>query len=212
MGAVDEAQKHNKKFSLLGVNVGPTRGGRTRSGDFTFSGRGRFFSPFGGDGTHAVQAQGEYMYYPGRQEGQFDIGLVNRWGNLQAGAFGSFKYINYKQYQNGGTLGQAAFLLDYIFSRGRIGVFGTQGFKNYAVLNSVTLAPGAYIQTYARVVNQYGVQLPWSACGATRTCGQRGLPAAARGRQQPTAGAQVQAGAAAYRHVAFTAEADYNET
>ena len=26
-------------------------------------------------GTHAVQAQGEYMYYPGHQEGQFDIGL-----------------------------------------------------------------------------------------------------------------------------------------
>ena len=66
---------------------------------------------------------------------------MNRWCNLQAGAFGSFKYINYKQYQNGGALGQASFLVDYIFSSGRFGLFATQGFKNYAVLSSVTLAP-----------------------------------------------------------------------
>ena len=62
------------------------------------------------------------MYYPGRKEGQFDIGLVNRWGNVQAGAFASFKYLDFSQYQIGGGLGQAAFLLDYVFSRGRIGV------------------------------------------------------------------------------------------
>src|SRR5438552_3721621 len=82
MGALDEAQRRNRKFSLLGLNIGPTFG-PSRSGDFTFSGRGQFFSPFGGEGTHAVQAQGEFMYYPGRKEGQFDIGLVNRWGNVQ---------------------------------------------------------------------------------------------------------------------------------
>ena len=35
MGAVDEAQKRNKKFTMLGMNIGPTFGpGRT--GDFTF--------------------------------------------------------------------------------------------------------------------------------------------------------------------------------
>jgi hypothetical protein len=66
---------------------------RWRTGDFVHRLR-QFFSPFGGDGTRAVQAQGEYSYYSGRQEGQFDIGLVNRWGNVQAGAFGSFKYLN----------------------------------------------------------------------------------------------------------------------
>ncbi len=62
-----------------------------------------------------MQAQGEYSYYSGRQEGQFDIGLVNRWGNVQAGAFGSFKYLNFKDFQSAGGLGQAAFLIDYIF-------------------------------------------------------------------------------------------------
>src|SRR5207247_833049 len=71
MGALDEAQRRNKKFSLVGLNIGPTFGPK-RTGDFTFSGRGQFFSPFGGEGTRAVQAQGEFMYYPGRKEGQFD--------------------------------------------------------------------------------------------------------------------------------------------
>ena len=120
IGAVDEAQRRNKKFSLVGLNIGPAFG-PGRGGDFTFSGRGQFFSPFGGDGMRAVQAQGEFMYYPGRKEGQFDVGLVNRWKNIQAGAFGSFKWIDFRQYQQGGGLGQASFLLDYVFNRGRVG-------------------------------------------------------------------------------------------
>lgn len=155
-GAVDEAQRRNKKFALLGLNLGPTFG-PARTGDFTFNGSARFFSPFGGDGTRAVQAQGEYMYYPGRKEGQFDIGLVQRFGNIQAGGFASMKWLEMKQYNGGGALAQAAFLLDYVFRGGRIGAFVTRGFKNYAVLNSVTLAPGAYLQTFARVVNQQGI-------------------------------------------------------
>jgi hypothetical protein len=153
----DEIQRRNKKFSIVGLNVGPSWGpNRFGNGDFTVSGRGQFFSPFGGDGTHAVQAQGEYMYYPGRQEGQFDIGLVNRWGHMQAGAFGSFKALSIKEYQNAGFLGQGAFLIDYIFSRGRIGAFATAGFKNDAVLNNAVLGPNSFLQTYAHIVNQYG--------------------------------------------------------
>src|SRR4029077_6652589 len=155
IGAVDEAQKRNKKFSIVGLNIGPTIGAG-RTGDFTFSGRGQFFSPFGGEGTHAVQAQGEYSYYSGRQEGQFDIGLVNRWGSLQAGAFGSFKYLNFKGYQQGGGLAQGSFLIDWVFSRGRVGLFATQGFKNQAILNTVQLGPQSFLQTYASIVNQAG--------------------------------------------------------
>ncbi|HTS27299.1 MAG TPA: OmpA family protein [Bryobacteraceae bacterium] len=163
-GALDEAQRRNRKFSLLGLNIGPTFG-PARQGDFTFSGRGQFFSPFGGDGTQAVEAQGEYLYYPGRKEGQFDLGLVKRWGNVQAGGFASVKWLDLGMYKQGGSLGQAAFLLDYVFNGGRIGAFVTRGFKNYAVLNSITLAPGAYLQTYARVVNQQGVNFLFNTWG-----------------------------------------------
>jgi hypothetical protein len=153
--AMEEAQRRNRKFSLLGLNVGPTMGAG-RTGDFTFSGRGQYFSPFGGSGSRAVQAQGEYMYYPGRQEGQFDIGLVNRWNNVQAGLFSSFKFVSFREYKNGGALAQGAFTLDYLFNRGKVGLFATKGFKNYAVLNRVNIGPQSFLETYARVVDQIG--------------------------------------------------------
>jgi len=210
MGALEEAQKRNKKFSIVSANIGPTYGAG-RTGNFTFSGRGQFFSPFGGDGTHAVQAQGEYMYYPGRQEGQFDIGLVNRWGNLQAGAFGSFKYINFKEFQQGGGLGQASFLLDYVFSRGRIGLFATQGFKNYAVLNNVQLGPQSMLQTYARVVNQVGGSALVGVWGNAYIEGNAAyLRRHGPGKDAP--GGSIKLVQPLNEHIAFTAEAGLNET
>jgi hypothetical protein len=211
IGAVDEAQKRNKKFSLLGVNIGPAFGpGRT--GDYTFSGRGQYFSPFGGDGLRAVQAQGEYMYYPGRQEGQFDIGLVNRWNSIQAGVFASFKYLQFKQYQTGGGLGQAAFLLDWVFNRGRIGVFGTQGFKNFAVLNSTQLAPGASLQTFARVVNQYGTNFLFGAWGDSYVQGNVAYLRRREGTGNDRPGANLRLVQPLSEHFSFTAEAGFNET
>jgi hypothetical protein len=210
IGAVDEAQKRNRKFSLLGLNIGPTFG-PARTGDFTFSGRGQYFSPFGGDGQRAVQAQGEFMYYPGRKEGQFDIGLVNRWGNLQAGAFASFKFLELKQYQTGGSLGQAAFMLDYIFSRGRFGAFLTRGFKNYAILNSVSLAPGAFLQTYARVVNQQGVNFLFGTWGDAHLEGNLAY-LKLRETHNSRPGANLKLVQPITEHVAFTLEGAYNES
>ncbi|MDR3703600.1 MAG: OmpA family protein [Candidatus Sulfopaludibacter sp.] len=212
MGAVDEAQKRNKKFSLLGVDVGPNFG-PSRQGNADFSGRGQFFSPFGGDGTHAVQAEGEYIHNSGTSnEAQFDIGLVNRWGNLQAGAFASFKYLNFNQFNNGGGLGQAAFMIDYLFNGGRIGAFGTQGFKNYAVLNSVTLAPGAYLQTYARVVDQYGVDGLVGVWGSAYLQGNlaylnRHIPGV-----HSTPGGELKIVQPVSAHIALTAAGEYDPT
>jgi len=154
--ALNEAQNRNKKFSLLGLDVGPTFAGGRPQGDVTVHGSGQFFSPFGGDGTHAVQAQGEYIRYPGDQEGQFDVGLVNRWDHLQAGMFASFKYIRLGGDTSGGSMGQGAFLVDYLFSRGRIGLFGTEGFKNTGALLMTPLGTSSFIETYARPMNQIG--------------------------------------------------------
>jgi len=135
----EEAKANNHEFSNVGINIGPAFGGGRASDNqrVSASAHGQFFTPFGADGSHAVQAQGEYLYSPGLQEGQFDLGLVDRVGAFQAGGFASFKYLNFGQYQQGGVLGQAAFLADYLFKGGKVGVFGTEGFKNYAVLNSV---------------------------------------------------------------------------
>ena len=153
--ALNEAQTRNKKFSLLGLDIGPTLGNRP-NGDLTIHGNGQFFSPFGGDGRHAVQAQGEYIRTPGDQEGQFDIGLVNRWDHLQAGLFSSFKYIRLEGDKSGGSMGQGAFLVDYLFSRGRIGLYGTEGFKNTGALLMTPLGTSSFIETYARPMNQIG--------------------------------------------------------
>ncbi len=219
MGALDEAQKRNKKFSNVGLNIGPTMGGG-RDGNFTFNGHGQFFSPFGGEGTHAVQVQGEYMYYHpgasdpqnGHQEGQFDIGLVNRWGNFQAGAFGSFKYLSMGGMQQGGGLGQGAFLLDWIFSRGRLGIFGTKGFKNTAVLNTVTVAPGAYLQTYARIVDQLGVNALVGVWGNASLQGNIGYLRRYDPGHTSAPGGMIKLTQPINQHVAFTAEAGLNET
>jgi uncharacterized cupredoxin-like copper-binding protein len=207
--ALQEAQNRNKKFSIVGLNIGPTFG-PSRTGDFTVNGRGQFFSPFGGDGTKAVQAQGEYMYYPGHQEGQFDIGLVNRWGAVQAGGFASFKYLSFKGDQSGGGLGQFAFLVDYLFKDGRVGLFGTQAFKGVAVLNNTTIAPGTFLQTYAQVDNQYGANFLFGLWGNATIDGNIAYirRQIASGHSAPGGGLKLTQPVS--EHFAFTAEADYN--
>lgn len=206
---LEEQQRRNQKFSLLGVNIGPTYG-KGRTGDFTFSGSGRFFSPFGGDGTRAVQAQGEYMYYPGRMEGQFDIGLVNRWRNFQAGAFGSFKYLNFREFQHGGSLAQGALTLDWLFSRGKVGVFGTKGFKYNAVLNREQIGPTSFLETYARIVNQVGASATVGLAGDTYMEGNLAYLQAPGGGDR--AGANLRYVHPINDFFAFTAEAGLNET
>ena len=170
-----KAEAQQPSLSNVGINIGPTFGdGRANTGHFTASPTASSSRPSALSGTHAVQAQGEYMYFPGIQEGQFDIGLVNRWATVQAGAFASFKYLNFGQYQHGATLGQAAFLLDYLFNRGKVGVFGTKAFKPFAVLNSIKLAPGAFMQTCPR--GRPGRRLRHrGSLGPSLLRGQRGL-------------------------------------
>jgi hypothetical protein len=210
MGAVDESGRRNKKFSNIAINIGPNAG-TGKTGDFSISGRGSFFSPFGGDGVRAVQAQGEYMYYPGRQEGQFDIGLVNRFGtNFQAGAFGSFKYINFKPYTSGGSLAQGAFLLDYIFSRGRIGAYITAGFKNTAVLQSVQIGPQSFMQTYAQIANQVGGSFLVGTWNNAYLEGNLGWINSHANNNSP--GGQIRLVQPISEHFAFTVEGALNET
>ena len=77
------------RFSIINANAGADQ-----SGNLTFTGRGRLFMPF--KEQFAVQLQGEYMYFRDRQEGQADIGLVNRFASrAQAGLFASFKHVNF---------------------------------------------------------------------------------------------------------------------
>ncbi|MCZ2078297.1 MAG: OmpA family protein [Bryobacteraceae bacterium] len=138
------------RFSLSRLNFGVDD-----NRDLTFTGMGRYFAPF--KDRFAVQAQGEYMYFRDRQEGQFDIGLVNRiHTRAQAGMFASFKHVTLREMQSGGTLGQASFTLDYLFSQGRAGVFASKGFMNDAIINRVALTRNVFEETYLSTVDQYG--------------------------------------------------------
>ncbi len=145
--AVEEAGQ--KKFSLLALNLGPDT-----TGNLTVTGKGRFFSPF--SDRFALQAEGEYLRYFDRQEGQLDVGLVNRYKNFQTGLFSSFKRVDLKQFQSGGTLGQAAFAFDYLFKRGRIGGYGTKAFLTDPVVNRVGISRNIFEETVLHVVDQIG--------------------------------------------------------
>ena len=145
--AIEEARP--KRFQLLGLNVGPDT-----TGNLTVNGRARFFTPVGDN--FGLQAGGEYFRFLGRQEGQFDVGLVDRYKNFQAGLFSSFKRVQMKEYDSGGTLGQASVAMDYLFKRGRIGAFGTKAFLDEPVLRRLELRPGVFQEDYLRVVDQIG--------------------------------------------------------
>ena len=151
------AKNRDPRFQLLGVNLGGTD-----NGDITFTGRGRFFAPIGSQ--IAIQAGGEYMYHTGQKEGQFDLGIVDRFAkNFQAGLFTSFKHVNLSGNTSGGTLGQAAVAFDYIFKQGKVGVFGTKGFLDNAVINRQNaVVNGLFLRNiilerYLHIVDQAGV-------------------------------------------------------
>ncbi len=73
--------------------------------------------------------------------------------------FSSFKYIRLADYENGGSMAQGAFLLDYLFSKGRIGLYGTEGFKNTGALTMTPLGLTSFLETYARPMNQFGANV-----------------------------------------------------
>ncbi len=160
--------KGGNKFASYNVNAGPQMGGG-QSGNLAVSGQGRVFLPFAK--RHAVQAQGEFMHYLDRDEGQVDLGLVNRFGSVQLGGFSSFKYVKFDEWQTMGGLGQAAFTADYIFDSGRVGFFGTKSFLDGAVVNEALIRRNIYEQTYLQVVDQAGISTAiaaWNVGGDKR--------------------------------------------
>lgn len=202
----DEAvnKAHDPRFSILGMNVGADN-----NRNVTFSGRGRFFAPF--KEGFAVQAQGEYMYFKERQEAQFDIGLVNRFSRRgQAGLFSSFKHVNLLGMQNGGTLGQAAMTLDYIFSRGRVGFFGSKGFLDNAIVNRTMITRNVFEEAYLRIVDQAGVSTAVTLFGKTMMEANMGMLSVHGGSNKP--GGTIRFIHPLTSKVALTLEGGFNET
>ena len=203
-GAGDRSPSAIRQYSTVNFNVGPD----TQDGNAAFSGKGRFFLPFAQ--RHALQAEGEFFHQFGRDEGQFDVGLVNRFGNVQAGLFSSFKVVKFDEFERTGTLGQAAFTFDYIFEKGRVGFFGTKKFMDGAIINEALIRRHVLEQTFLQVVDQAGVSTAVAAWGDSWFEGNVGVLFRAGGDNRP-------GGSIRYVHpvsskVAITLEAGLNQT
>jgi hypothetical protein len=198
-------QARTPRFSLLGLNAG-----LDDTKNLTFTGRGQFFAPF--KENFAFQAQGEYMYFRTRKEGQLDFGLVSRYKPIQLGAFASFRNISWKEWQNTATLGQAAFTLDYVFKLGRVGLFGTKGFMDKGVVNRVATSTtfNVWQETYLGIVDQVGAS---AAVGLSRRAwleGNIGYLRGYSGLEKP--GGTLRFVFPLSNRFAFTAEGGFNET
>lgn len=212
------------RYNILNANIGGDS-----NGNVTFTGRGRYFHPF--RERFAFQAQGEYMYFRDRQEGELDFGFVNRFSKrVQAGLFSSFKNVNFTgddpgrnifndrpatqfdpgQIRGNGTLGQASMTIDYLFSRGRIGVFGAKGFLNEAVLNRVALSRNVFNEYYVRTVDQMGASATVALMGNAYVEGNVGYLKSRGNADRP--GGTVRFVFPFASRLAFTVEGGLNET
>jgi uncharacterized cupredoxin-like copper-binding protein len=205
--AEDTVKKNvQPRFSILGANAGLDQDRK-----LTFSGRARYFAPF--KENFAVQAQGEYMYFRDRQEAQFDVGLVNRFTRrAQAGAFTSFRHVNLTGMQNGGTLGQAAFTLDYLFSRGKVGFFGTKGFLDERVVGrfATTATYNVWNENYLKIVDQAGASAAVTLGRNTMVEGNIGMLAMNAGNNKP--GGAIRLIQPVTGKLALTLETGWNES
>jgi len=135
-------------YSAIDASIGPTFG-NGRTGDYTYNGAGGVLKSFGSNHTFGVQAQGEYMFYPGRQEGQLDTALIYRRNILQFGIAGGFKAANLRSEASTGSLSHATLTFDVLLPNVRFGAFGSKGLRETHV---VTLSEALGLGSGAPIV------------------------------------------------------------
>jgi hypothetical protein len=194
-----------RRFTLLALNAGHDQ----VTDNFTLAGKVRFFQPIGT--SIGFQSQAEYIYDKDRQETQLDLGLVDRFSrHAQLGLFSSFKHVQLTQFNSGGMLGQASGALDFIFSRGRFGIFGTKSFLDGVVVNRVQIAPHFSQESYLKVVDQVGFSAQVGLWGNAYLEGNAGALFRQHGSSKP--GGSLRFVQPVNAHWAFTAEGGLNET
>jgi len=206
-------------FASIDAAVGPTWG-TGRTGNYTFNGSGRVMAPFGPNHTFGVQAQGEYMFYPGRQEGQLDTGLLYRRGLLQFAVSGSFKAANLRDEASAGALSHATLGLDVLLPNVRFGIFGSKGLKETDVVTlsesfGVPAIPGQPIiatEQLLHTIDQLGGAVQFEVVPNIWIDGHaEWLHRHAPGISD-TAGGAARLSALIFSNVAVTAQFDVNES
>jgi hypothetical protein len=116
--------------------------------------------------------------------------------------FSSFKHVTLRDMQQGGTLGQAAMTFDYLFSGGRIGLFGTKAFLNDAVIYRTPFAHNIVEETYLHTMDQIGGSAQIGLWKNTYIEGNLGALFRQGGNNRP--GGMVRLVQPVNAHVAFT--------
>jgi len=196
-----QADDDGRAFTLAGLNIGFDQDGAA-----TVSGRGRFFVRFAG--RSAFQVDGIYDWFDGRREGQLDVALVHGLQRVQFGVFTSIRYVNLKAYEAGGSLSQFGVTFDYVFPRGRIGIFGTGGLEDVDRLGRLRVRRHVFDEPFLSRVGQFGGSGEIDISDRARVEGRLSvLDPAGQGR---TTGGSVRAIYAVTDHWALTAEGAWN--
>ena len=152
----------------MGINIGPAFG-PSRTGDFTVNGHGSSSRPLAGGATWNSRRAGagriHVLSRPSGRPVRHRLGRP-RGVTCRPAHSRSFKYLSFK----GNTRTAAAWARPrswWIASSATAASVcsARRVSRTTAVLNSVALTPGVYLQTYAQVVNQYGVNYLFGVWG-----------------------------------------------
>lgn len=149
-------EKASAYFGMGGFSGISVAAGVDDDSDFTGQVRGLYFKTVGEN--IALQAEGDFSYYDFQKEGQVDVGVVYQNGGFKAAAGGSYKWVSLAGFE-AGRIGQGAFMADYLFDVGKIGVYATIPFADGDVISSSPVAGGGSFveELYLSVPSLYGV-------------------------------------------------------
>jgi hypothetical protein len=123
----------------------------------------RLFFPF--LCNFALQANAVGLIGDDVKEYEFSAGLIGKVSRIQIGAFGTFKAIRQRAFDDDGSLSQFAVLGAYLFDRGSIGVYFTEAINEKEEIGVGTMTldfpPSIVIQPELNVANQFGVMFDY---------------------------------------------------
>jgi hypothetical protein len=206
-------------FTSIDAGFGPAWG-NGQSGSFTVDASGHLMKPFGPAKTFGIQAQGEYLYYSRRQEGQVDASLLYRRHQVQFGVGTAVKRLNVRGEASPGALSHVTANVDLLKPTFRLGAFAAKGLHETDVVSlsetiglpSAGVIPIVAAERVAHTVDQLGAAGQVGLAPHIWVDGHiEWLHRHAPGVSD-TAGGNLRVSALLLPDVAFTAQFDFNES
>ncbi|MCP4681711.1 MAG: PKD domain-containing protein [Desulfobacterales bacterium] len=131
-------------------------------GEFTGDIQGKLFIPL--NDLFALQGGLRGALNDKRNEYQLDAGMVGRHQRFQLGLFGSVMLADNSDYEDTGYLSQLNLTTSYLFERGSIGAFMTEGIKSEDVISRTShyeLTDLITTETYIEIRDKYGINFDY---------------------------------------------------